>query len=79
MGFFVSGSRPRPRRFDYEPRYYDPRRDESLRSKMRVARKTQKRSSPTKALLYGAMVVIALFILNSLDNIGATWSAWLGS
>ena len=79
MGFFVSGSRPRPRRFDYEPRYYDPRRDESLRGKMRVARKTQKRSSPTKALLYGAMVVIALFILNSLDGAGSAWSMLFGS
>lgn len=79
MGLFVSGSRPQPRRFDYEPRYYDPRRDESLRSKMRVARKVHKRSSPTKALLFGAMVVIALFILNSLDDIGATWSMWMGS
>lgn len=76
MGLFVSGSRPRPRRFDYTPRIYDPKKDESMRRRMRVARKKHKRSSPTKALLYGAMVVVALYIVNSLDGAGFAIASW---
>jgi hypothetical protein len=79
MGLFVSGRRPRPRRFDYTPRVYDPSKDESLRRRMRVSRMSAtKRSSPTKALLYGAMVVVALYIVNSIDGAGVVLASWFG-
>lgn len=66
MGLFVPSKRPLPRKFDYEPRFYDPRRDESLRQRMRVARKARKRSSPTRALYIGALLALALYLLNTL-------------
>ncbi len=69
MGLFIPSKRPVPRRFDYEPRFYDPSRDESLRQRLRVARKTRKRSNPTKALYYGVVLVIVLYILNELGKV----------
>lgn len=69
MGLFVPSKRPVPRRFDYEPRFYDPSRDESIRQRLRAARKTSKRSSPTKALLYGIVLVIVLYLLNTLGGV----------
>ena len=69
MGLFIPSKRPVPRRFEYEPRYYDPSRDESLRQRLRIARRTRKRSGPTKALYYGILLVIVLYILNALGNV----------
>lgn len=69
MGLFIPSKRPVPRRFDYEPRVYDPSQEETLRQRLRGARKVRKRSSPTKALFYGVALVIVLYILNSLGGV----------
>ncbi len=67
MGLFVpGGKRPTARRFDYEPRFYDPTRDETLRQRIRVARGARKRSSPTKALYIGALIALVLYLFNAL-------------
>lgn len=69
MGLFVPSKRPAPRRFQYEPRYYDPSRDDSLRQRLRINRKARKRGGgPTKALYLGILLVIVLYILNVLAN-----------
>lgn len=68
MGLFVPNKRPTPRRFDYEPRFYDPEQETSLRQRLRGARKVRKRSSPTKALYLGIILVIVLYLLNTLGG-----------
>ena len=47
MGLLTPGRRVRPKRFDYEPRFYDPKKEEKLKKRMRVKRlSTAKRRSP---------------------------------
>ncbi len=67
MGLFVPSKRPTARRFEYEPRFYDPKHDESLRQRIRISRKVRRRSSPTKALYFGVLLVIVLYLLNMLN------------
>ncbi len=69
MGLFVPSKRPVPRRFDYEPRFYDPSQDESLRQRLRSARTVRKRSNPTRALLYGGALGALLYVLHLLHNV----------
>lgn len=63
MGIFVPGSRARHRRFDYEPRYYNPQKEESLRRRMRIkSLSRRKRRNPTGIILFVILLGLALFV-----------------
>ena len=60
MGLFLPGRRVRNKRFDYEPRFYDPKKDEKLKKRMRIQAHNRRRRSPMAIvyfLLLGAMAV----------------------
>lgn len=61
------GRKPRPRRFDYTPRYYDPRKDEKLKRRMRVHRRVRRRS-PIALFYFAALLITALYIYMAIGN-----------
>jgi hypothetical protein len=62
MSLFLKAPRP-PRRFSYEPRYYDPRRDEDLRHRMRHARPAHpRRRHPARLLALVVLLALAAYL-----------------
>jgi len=56
-------SRPRNRRFSYEPRYYDPKKDEDLRHRMRIrSLPRRKRRNPAGIILFVILLAMALYM-----------------
>lgn len=67
MGIFSTRRRSKPRRFDYEPRYYNPERDEGIKRRMRVkGRSRHKRRSKLDMLYLLILLLFAVFIYNQL-------------
>lgn len=60
---FVPGRRSKPRRFEYEPRFYNPEKDENLRRRMRVQSKTRsRRRSPAGIIYFVLLLAMAIYI-----------------
>ena len=63
MSLFLPRSRPRHRRFSYEPRFYDPKKDEDLRRRMRIkSLSRRKRRNPAGIFLFIILLAMALYI-----------------
>ena len=55
------------RRFSYEPRFYDPMREENLKQRLRIKSKTNKtRQSPMRFFIILALLIIAVYVFLSL-------------
>jgi hypothetical protein len=61
MGIFIPGKRLAPRRFNYEPRYYDPKKDEDLRRRLRIQSKTRRPKTPN-ALFLVILLILSLYV-----------------
>ena len=68
MGLFFQNRRARPRRFDYEPRFYDPKRDESLKRRMRIQSKARRRRSPIALFYLLGLLLFAVYIYRTLGR-----------
>ena len=63
MGIFMPGSRAKHRRFSYEPRFYDPKKDQDLRHRMRIkSLSRRKRRNPVGIILFSILLAMALFV-----------------
>ncbi|MEX0820915.1 MAG: hypothetical protein WD021_02115 [Rhodothermales bacterium] len=63
MSIFMPGSRSKHRRFSYEPRFYDPKKDEDLRRRMRIkSLSRRKRRNPAGILLFVILLAMAIFV-----------------
>lgn len=59
----MPGSRSKHRRFSYEPRFYDPKKDEDLRRRMRIkSLSRRKRRNPAGILLFVILLAMAIFV-----------------
>ena len=65
MGVFIQNRRSRPRRFDYEPRFYDPKKDEGIKRRMRVQSRARRRRSPTGIIYLAILLIVALFVYSN--------------
>lgn len=65
LGNFL-GRKVRNRRFSYQPRYYDPRKDERMRERMRMHSSTR-RGRGGNVLLYIALLCGLLWVLVKLN------------
>lgn len=69
MGLFTPSSRKvKPRRFQYEPRHYDPTRDESLKRRLRIKSRARRRRSPLALFYFLALLLFAVYIYNALGR-----------
>ena len=68
MGLFIPDRKVKPRRFSYEPRHYDPTKDESLKRRMRIKSRSRRRRSPVGLLYFLALLLFAIYIYNALGD-----------
>ncbi len=62
--------RVRTRQFHYEPRFYDPSKDERIKRRMRVARpRVRAKSKQPAFILVGLGLVLALYLYVHIDTI----------
>ncbi|BBM69161.1 hypothetical protein [Rhodothermus marinus] len=67
MGIFLPGRKVTPRRFSYEPRYYNPEREERLRRRLRIERRAlSKRRNPFSLIYFIILLLMALYVYNAL-------------
>jgi len=66
MGLIPSSRKVKPRTFSYEPRFYDPRKDESLKRRMRIQGRARRRRSPLGLIYFVALLLMALYIYTTL-------------
>jgi hypothetical protein len=66
MGLFLPGKKVRNRRFDYEPRFYDPSKDERLRRRIRVQSRVHRKRSPLGLIIFGILLLMVLLIYMNL-------------
>jgi hypothetical protein len=69
MGLFLPGRRASNRRFDYEPRYYDPKKEQDLKRRMQVGRRAKRRRSPMGIVYAGILLVGALYFYFRLGGV----------
>lgn len=63
MSIFLPRTRAKHRRFSYEPRYYDPKKDEDLRRRMRIkSLSRRKRRNPSGIIVFIILFAMAVFI-----------------
>lgn len=69
MGVFLKSPRA-PRRFSYEPRFYDPKREEDMKRRMRIKSLShRKRRSPAGIIVFVILFVFAVYIYASLGGV----------
>lgn len=62
MAIFSHGRRSKPRRFEYEPRYYNPEKDNDLRRRMRTESMTRnRRRSPGGLIYFSLLLAMAVY------------------
>ncbi|HAY35714.1 MAG: hypothetical protein HOC28_02355 [Bacteroidetes Order II. Incertae sedis bacterium] len=63
MGILSSGRGIRPKRFDYEPRFYNPKKEEKIKQRMRVQRLSKaKRRSPAGIIYFLLLFAMATYV-----------------
>jgi hypothetical protein len=66
MSMFSSSRRKQHRRFDYEPRYYNPNRDDGIKRRMRIHSKTRRRRSPVAIIYFALLLMLVVYVYNLL-------------
>ena len=67
MGIFIPGKRANNRRFSYEPRYYNPQKDENVKRRLRIMTRSRRRRGPAAGAIYlAALLILALYIYSLL-------------
>ena len=61
MGLFTPGRRASHRRYSYEPRYYDPRKDEKLKQRMRIQSQVRRRR-PAGLIYFALLFALCLWM-----------------
>lgn len=62
----MPGRRAQPRRFAYEPRYYNPEKDESLKRRMRIKSAARSKRRGSSFIYLVALLVMAIYVYNLL-------------
>ncbi len=62
--------RAQPRKFSYEPRFFDPKKDERLKQRMRAGRNRARPKSKQPAFIaVGLGLLLALYLYLNIDTI----------
>jgi hypothetical protein len=61
----IGGGKRKPRTFDYDPRFYDPSKNEDIKRRLRVRRKSRRRD-PTSILYLIGLLLFTIYIYTSL-------------
>lgn len=66
MALFIPGRKVKNKRFDYEPRYYNPKKDEKLKQRMRVTALNRRRRSPLGIIYFILLFAMAVYVYQKL-------------
>ncbi len=66
MGLFTPNRNIRRKKFEYEPRFYDPKKDEKIKQRMRVQRLTGKRRKSSGIIYFVILFAMALYVYSLL-------------
>lgn len=61
----IGGSKRKPRKFDYDPRFYDSSKEDDIKRRLRVRRKSNRRD-PTSILYLIGLLIFTIYIYTSL-------------
>ncbi|MCH8121689.1 MAG: hypothetical protein IH853_01070 [Bacteroidetes bacterium] len=61
MGLFIQNKKAN-KRFSYEPRFYNPEKEERLKRRIRVKRVTGRRRDPMGLIIFGILAGIVLYM-----------------
>lgn len=61
MSLFLPGRRVTHRRFSYEPRFYNPERDDKLKRRIRIQSRAR-RKSPAGMIYFVLILVMVVYI-----------------
>ena len=76
----LSRRRVQPRRFQYDPRFYDPKKDERLKRRMRVERsRARPKTKQPQFIAVGLALLLALYLYLNIDTIAARVAAFGGA
>jgi hypothetical protein len=59
----IPRNRPKPRRFDYEPRFYDPTEDDRFKRRLRFTSSTRRGKRPSFLVLVIILILVLLIVL----------------
>jgi hypothetical protein len=72
--------RAQPRRFSYEPRFYDPKKDDRLKQRMRIERtRARPKTKQPQFIAVGLALVLALYLYLNIGDIAARVAAFGGA
>lgn len=60
------GQTPSPKKFDYQYRYYDPKKDERKKRRIKIERKHKKYHQGRSVTLYALGLAIVVYIISIL-------------
>lgn len=60
------GHRPNPKKFEYQYRYYDPKKDERRRRRIKIERSHKKYHQGRSVLLYALGLAIVVWVISIL-------------
>jgi hypothetical protein len=66
MGLFVPSNRTSHRRFAYRPRFYDPKKDDRIKKRIRIQGRARRRRSPIGIIYFLLLLMMAIYIYTSL-------------
>jgi hypothetical protein len=66
MGLFLRTKRVKHRRFDYQPRFYNPEKEQKLRQRIRIRSRASRRRSPAGLIYALLLLMLAFYIYKSL-------------
>lgn len=66
MGLFGPHRGSRHRRYSYEPRYYNPEKEDRLKRRMRIESKARRRKSPVGLIYFAIMLALAAYVYTKL-------------
>ncbi|GMQ82067.1 MAG: hypothetical protein BMS9Abin05_1508 [Rhodothermia bacterium] len=62
MGLFIQGKNKGNRRFSYEPRFYNPEKEERLRRRIQVKRMTGRRRNSLGLIIFGILAAMVFYV-----------------
>ncbi len=66
MGLFVRTKNVKHRKFDYQPRFYDPEQEKKLAERIRIRSRATRRRSPVGLIYALVLLTFAVFLYHSL-------------
>ena len=74
-----SRQRAKPRQFSYEPRFYDPTKDDRIKRRMRAGRlRVRPKTKQPAFIAVGLALLLALYLYLNIDSIAERTAAFGG-